>query len=256
MKSQLNRGPDSYVFRQIFWQTWRDLVFVHWEVDPDIVASTLPPALEPDLFNGKAYLGLVPFRMTDIRSCWLPPIPGTTSTLETNLRTYVKRRNTSREAIPAVWFFSLEAQSALAVAIARLRYQLPYFKAKMRFDVQSNDPQRIVYKASSSRAWPRPLPAESLIEAEFPQHAPFYSPLQGSLEHFLVERYALFTSRGDHLVYAQVQHSSYRIRSGVTRSINSGLVTASGLQHAVTHWSPLVHQAQDVIVRIGAPKTV
>ena len=67
-------------FRQIFWQTWRDLVFVHWEVDPAALERLLPPELEPDLFEGKAYVALVPFRMTGIRSVWLPPIPGTAPT--------------------------------------------------------------------------------------------------------------------------------------------------------------------------------
>ena len=120
-------------FRQIFWQTWRDLVFVHWEVDPAALERLLPPELEPDLFEGKAYVALVPFRMTGIRSVWLPPIPGTARTLETNVRTYVRRRGVA-EPVPAVWFFSLEAESTLAVRVARGMYGLPYFKARMEYE--------------------------------------------------------------------------------------------------------------------------
>jgi uncharacterized protein YqjF (DUF2071 family) len=101
----------QHAFRQIFWQTWRDLVFVHWEVDPAALERLLPPELEPDLFEGKAYVALVPFLMTGIRSVWLPPIPGTARTLETNVRTYVRRRGVA-EPIPAVWFFSLESMTS------------------------------------------------------------------------------------------------------------------------------------------------
>ena len=121
-------------FRQIFWQTWRDLVFVHWAVSPAVVAPLLPPELEVDTFEGKAYVALVPFLMTGIRCVGLPPIPGTSRTLETNVRTYVRRRGVAREPIPAVWFHSLEAASSLAVRAARWGFGLPYFKATMRYE--------------------------------------------------------------------------------------------------------------------------
>lgn len=154
-------------FKQIFWQSWRDLVFAHWQVDPALLSSLLPPELEPDLFEGNAYISLVPFRMTDIRSVWLPAIPGTSSTLETNLRTYVKHRGVKREPVPAVWFFSLEAGSTLAVTLARLQYGLPYFKAKMTFSKETTEAGIDIYTAASSRQWPRPTPASSFMLAEF-----------------------------------------------------------------------------------------
>ncbi|MBM3973143.1 MAG: DUF2071 domain-containing protein [Planctomycetes bacterium] len=245
-------------FRQIFWQTWRDLVFVHWAVDPAVVAPLLPPELEPDTFDGAAYVALVPFLMTGIRFVGLPPIPGTSRTLETNVRTYVRRRGTAREAIPAVWFASLEAESTLAVLAARWGFGLPYFRATMQYEhaTASDAAGRALAtrKATSERRWPRPAPARSLVDAVFAADAPFAAASPGTLEHFLVERYALYARRGGRLLYAEVRHAPYRIRAGALRAVDPGLVVAAGVPAAALAGTALVHEAQDVTVRIGTPR--
>lgn len=242
-------------FRQIFWQTWRDLVFVHWEVDPAAIERLLPPALEPDLFEGKAYVALVPFRMTGIRSVWLPPIPGTDRTLETNVRTYVRRRGVT-EPVPAVWFFSLEAESTLAVKVARGMYGLPYFKARMRYAREVRGDGREACDAESMRLWPGPAPARSLVTAEFESRTPFAEAVPGTLEHFLVERYALFAMHRGRLNHACVRHAPYRIRAGELRAVDTGLIAAAGVPAPKPDAPALVHQATDVTVRIGAVSVV
>ena len=241
----------QHAFRQIFWQTWRDLVFVHWEVDPAALERLLPPELEPDLFEGKAYVALVPFLMTGIRSVWLPPIPGTARTLETNVRTYVRRRGVA-EPIPAVWFFSLEAESTLAVKVARGMYGLPYFKARMQYEREVRADGAEVRRAESMRLWPQPAPARSLVTAEFASRAPFAEAAPGTLEHFLVERYALFATQRGKLTYACVRHDPYRIRPGVLREVDTGLVRAAGIPAPTADARTIVHHAADVTVRIGA----
>ncbi|MBI1304318.1 MAG: DUF2071 domain-containing protein [Phycisphaera sp.] len=243
-------------FRQIFWQTWRDLVFVHWEVDAAAIDALLPRELEPDLFGGRAFIALVPFRMTGIRAVWLPPIPGTDRTLETNVRTYVRRRGAGAEAIPAVWFFSLEAESTLAVKVARSMYGLPYFKASMRYARELRCEGVESARAESTRLWPEPAPARSLVEADFDHAAPFAEAAAGTLEHFLVERYALYARHRGRLTHAVVRHSPYRIRAGVLRAVDAGLVEAAGVPRPRADLAALVHQAQDVTVRIGAPRVV
>ena len=247
--------PDFPPYRQIFWQSWRDLVFVHWEVDPAEVESLLPRELEPDTFEGRAYVALVPFRMTGIRSVWLPPIPGTDRTLETNVRTYVRRRG-AVESIPAVWFFSLEAETTLAVKVARGMYGLPYFKARMRYERTAAAAGVERCDASSERLWPQPAPARSLVVAEFERAAPFSEAVPGTLEHFLVERYALYARHRGRLTHAVVRHSPYRIRVGALRGVDAGLVAAAGLSRPSADAHALVHQAEDVTVRIGAPRVV
>jgi uncharacterized protein YqjF (DUF2071 family) len=103
-------------------QTWRDLLFVHWEVPLEVLRGLVPPSLSIDVYEGRAYVGLVPFTMHDVR---FGPLP-VADFLETNLRTYVHT-----EGVPGVWFFSLDAESRLAVWGARTLYGLPYFRARM-----------------------------------------------------------------------------------------------------------------------------
>lgn len=243
-------------FRQIYWQSWQDIAFVHWEADPDAVASLLPPELEPDLYHGKAYVGLVPFRMTGIRPVFLPALPGLSSTLETNVRTYVKRRNSQGDSIPAVWFFSLEAENTAAVLMARFGYGLPYFKARMWLHKQPQNDNSLLHASGSCRQWPGPAPVESLVQAQFPGDQPFEPAAPGTLEHFLVERYALYARRRGRLTHAVVRHEPYRIQPGRLLACQPWLLTAAGLPTPPAHQPAIVHRAIDVRVRIGQARAV
>lgn len=99
-----------------------DLLFLHWEVSEQELRRLVPAPLSIDRFEGRAYVGLVPFTMHDVR---MGPLP-MGDFFETNLRTYVHA-----QGVPGVWFLSLDAQSALAVWGGRAFYRLPYFRATM-----------------------------------------------------------------------------------------------------------------------------
>src|SRR5262249_50559173 len=127
-------------------QSWRELLFVHWSFTPDVVRPLVPPSLELDEWEGRAWVGLVPFQMLAIRSRWMPRASAL-NFLETNVRTYVHRKGE-----PGVFFLSLEASSWLAVRTARAVWSLPYHFASMRY---TRDGDRIHYdstrKESSTR---------------------------------------------------------------------------------------------------------
>ncbi|MFN8423535.1 MAG: DUF2071 domain-containing protein [Anaerolineae bacterium] len=106
--------------------SWLDLLFLHWPLDPDVLAPFIPPPLVLDTFDGRAWLGVVPFRMAGVRLRGLPPIPGTAAFPEINVRTYAVAPDGRR----GVWFFSLDATSRLAVRAARAWFGLPYFDAE------------------------------------------------------------------------------------------------------------------------------
>jgi uncharacterized protein YqjF (DUF2071 family) len=80
-----------------------------------------------DTFAGDAYIGVVPFFMQRVRPAWLPPLPWISWFLELNVRTYVH----DDRGQPGVWFYSLDCNQPLAVAIARRFFHLPYFHASM-----------------------------------------------------------------------------------------------------------------------------
>ena len=107
-------------------QSWHDLLFAHWRVDADQLRRRVPAALPLDLFDGSAWVGIVPFHMTNVTPRGVPPLPFLSAFPELNVRTYV-----TRDDKPGVFFFSLDAANALAVTTARSILGLPYFQAEM-----------------------------------------------------------------------------------------------------------------------------
>jgi uncharacterized protein YqjF (DUF2071 family) len=182
-------------------QRWRHLLFLHWEVPIDVIAETLPKGLHVDEHEGRAYLGIVPFFMQGVRPRFLPPIPGISSFLELNLRTYVF----DDEGRPGVWFYSLDANQSLAVRLARHFFHLPYKHAHMSASIRD---ESITYQSSRSR--------EQSAEVALYQYEPD-SPEQtsevGSLEFFLLERYLLFAQDKENKIrVGQVHHERYPIQ--------------------------------------------
>jgi uncharacterized protein len=108
-------------------QVWHDLLFAHWPLPVEELRGRVPPELELDTFEGSAWVGIVPFRMSGIRPRQLPALPWLSAFPELNVRTYV-----TVGGLSGVYFFSLDAGNPLAVALARAIFRLPYFRARMK----------------------------------------------------------------------------------------------------------------------------
>src|SRR5919197_218550 len=93
-------------------QTWQDLLFLHWPIDPIALRPLIPAALDIDTFEGQAWIGITPFALTDLRVTAMPPIPGLSSFDEVNVRTYVVHNGT-----PGIWFFSLDASKLIPAMV-------------------------------------------------------------------------------------------------------------------------------------------
>lgn len=189
------------------YQQWRDLLFLHWEYSAAAIQATLPDGLFVDSFDGKAYLGVVPFFMRNIRPRFLPAVPGISNFMELNLRTYVH----DPAGVPGVWFYSLDANQWLAVEVARRLFHLPYEHAKMN----SIRTRRGAIRYESARiGGGRYLPPCVFEYAAGEKLPPAAS---GSLEFFLVERYHLYAGAGGRLQRGTVFHRPYPLcRARVT----------------------------------------
>ncbi len=183
---------------------WHDLLFAHWPVSESALRALLPrttPALELDTFQGQAWIGVVPFRMSGIRHRGYPAIPGTTAFPELNVRTYV-----TVNGRPGVWFFSLDAASRLAVRAARLCFHLPYFDAVMECE---NDDGWIRY--ASRRKNGHEGVAE--LAARYRPTGPVFHSEEGSLEDWLTARYRLFAGgRQGKLWRGEIQHQPWPLQ--------------------------------------------
>src|SRR5215470_15978687 len=107
-------------------QNWHDLLFAHWEVPLAKMRELVPRSLEIDTFRGRAWMGVVPFRMSGVRLRGTPALPGLAAFPELNVRTYVRAGDR-----PRLLFFSLDPANRMAVNGARACFHLPYFYARM-----------------------------------------------------------------------------------------------------------------------------
>ena len=220
-------------------QKWRSLLFVHWEVPVQALRALVPSPLEVDTFEGRAYVGLVPFEMHDVRpSRFLPGVPTARRFEETNLRTYVHHGGRD----PGVWFFSLDASSALAVLGARAFFHLPYWHAKMHTE-RTDD--RIVYR--SQRHWEGASAAA--LDLQYDVGEELGAAVEGTLEHFLAERYFLYALTGsDVLLRGQVHHTPYPLRRARIVEMSESLVEAAGIERPEERASELYSPGVDVEV--------
>jgi len=180
---------------------WCDLLFAHWAVDAAVLRGLLPKGLELDLFDGRAYVGAVPFRMEGVTPRRVPALPGLHAFAELNLRTYVKAGGKS-----GVWFFSLDASQKLAVRVARRYFHLPYFDAK--FEV-TNAGGEVTYSAVRTH---KGAP-DATFAARYRPVGAVYRSARGSLESWLTERYCLYAAdRAGHLYQGEIDHEPWPLQ--------------------------------------------
>lgn len=238
-------------------QNWNHLLFVHWPIDADLVRRTLPPGLHPDTHQGQAYIGVVPFLMSDVRPNGFPSVKGLSHFPELNLRTYVH----DDRGTPGVWFYSLDAAQWIAVRIARFFFHLPYADAKFDVSIDSSPDGRTEYIRYHSRKWNalarKPLP-HSLSEFEYgiPGSDTTISR-PGTLDYFLIERYVLFSwdRTLQRLHSGRVWHSPYPIVTPKLDKCRTSMFSESELP---TQDMPPVHVAYSpgVQVRIFPLRTL
>jgi uncharacterized protein len=220
------------VGRWVMGQTWESLVFVHWRVAVNELRPFIPAGLEIEEFDGSAWVGIVPFRITGLRARGLAPLPGLSEFNELNVRTYVR----AGDGEPGVWFFSLEATSRLAVLAARRAYSLPYFDARIALDDDGGG--RVDVECSRLGDAGKDFSAEFRATGEAA-----VSPVD-SLEFFLVERYCLYAEGGGKLWRAEIHHAPWVVGAG------EAAVDLNSIAPVPLSGAPLCHIAerQDVVV--------
>jgi len=232
--------PDQQVLMH---QNWHHLLFLHCEIPPSELQVLLPPRLTLDTFEGKAYVGLIPFTMTGVRPVFTPPLPWLSSFHEVNVRTYVHADG----ADPGVWFFSLDASSKVAVAAARAKYKLPYFEAGIDFRA-SGDPLPLVQFDSRRDDARGTMPANAHIQYR-PVEGPVTPAVPGTLDHFLCERYVLYSQDDEkRLCRARVHHQPYPLQRAEVAALDETLVWAAGIRRG--EGVGLRHYAREVNVKV------
>jgi len=199
-------------------QAWHDLLFAHWQVPAELIAPFVPKELQLDLWEGAAWISLVPFHVQSSNMRELLPLPFVGSFYELNMRTYVTYRNQ-----PGAYFFSLDASEGLAVTAARLA-GLPYFNANISMN-EGNE--NLFFHAQ--RADPR---GHSEV------FAGTYSPLSDEVFraepntqlHWLTERYRLFFSKDGAIMAGDIHHLPWPLQSAELVIEQNTMTTSLGIK--------------------------
>jgi uncharacterized protein len=223
-------------------QTWNNLLFAHWPVSRDVLRSLVPASFELDLFNNEAWVGIVPFHMTNVAPRGVPSLPWLSEFPELNVRTYVRVADR-----PGVYFFSLDAGSAVAVQAARTLLNLPYHTASMSV---STSAERVDYRSvrESDRA-------AELMATYAPAGSTFIAN-EGSLEYFLTERYCLYNVDHHGAPYRlEIHHPPWQLQPAEGTFVRNAMADVNGLR--LPDRPPLLHFAkrQDMVAWLPARLT-
>ncbi|MBA2693755.1 MAG: DUF2071 domain-containing protein [Rubrobacter sp.] len=222
--------------------SWHDVLFMHWPVPEESLRSLIPPRLRLDTFEGSAWLGVVPFRMSGVRPRFSPSVPILSDFPEINLRTYV-----TADGRPGVWFFSLDAHNPVAVRLARATFSLPYFDAKMSCERKGDT---VEYRSVRTH--------RNALEAEFIGR---YRPTgevedtkPGSIEEFLTERYCLYAARRGVVKRGDIHHVMWPLQRAEADVGRLRMVDQIGAR--LPDVAPLLHYAERLDVLAWPPRKV
>lgn len=222
-------------------QTWHDLLFAHWPIPASELRPLIPPELSLQTFDGNAWLGLVPFRMTGVMRRPLPDLPWISAFAELNLRTYVEF-----EGKPGVWFLSLDAANPLAVWAARRFFHLPYFLARMRVTRRNGE---ILYRSVR-----RHDPVGLTFEGRYGPGSEPYEAAAGDLDHWLTERYCLYAAGRDGRIYrTDVHHRPWPLQEAWAEIGRNELAGPHALS---CEGPPMLHFSRRLDVRVWSPERV
>jgi uncharacterized protein YqjF (DUF2071 family) len=224
-------------------QSWHNLLFAHWPVDAETLRTKIPPGLPLDLFDGQAWIGIVPFRMTNVAPRFIPALPLVSEFAELNVRTYV-----TLGGKPGVYFFSLDAASAMAVVAARSMLHLPYFSATMSV---GGDGARVDY--ASHRTDTSGPPAD--LVAQYQPTGPTFQPIPGTLDYFLTERYCLYNVDSRFRAYRlEIHHLPWNLQPAEATFTTNTMAHAAGIR--LPSIAPLLHFAARQDMLAWAPETL
>jgi uncharacterized protein YqjF (DUF2071 family) len=220
-------------------QTWRNLLFAHWPLEPALLRPLVPDVLALDLREGQGWVAVTPFVITGLRVRGLPPIPGSSNFAELNVRTYVRYKER-----PGVFFFSLDAASLMAVTGARISYHLPYIYARMK-----QQPVATGFDYFSRR---HGAGKQAELVGHYVPISDVQQPQPGSLEQWLVERYCLYAPHKGRVYRADIHHVPWPLQEAKADFEVNTMAEAAGIK--LPEMAPLCHFAGELDVLVWLPE--
>jgi uncharacterized protein len=220
---------------------WHDLLFMHWPISADAIRSYIPPALPIDRFDGTAWIGVVPFRMSRVVPRLIPPAPYLSAFPELNVRTYVVA-----EGKPGVWFFSLDAGNPIAVELARAAFHLNYYNANM----SCRRAEEVVTYSSVRRHHQAP---SAIFQGQYRPTGPIYRSAPGTLESWLTERYCLYAANRRGAIWrSDIHHARWPLQPAEAEIEHNSMADQIRLRLPAS--APVLHFARHLDVVAWLPE--
>ncbi len=223
-------------------QRWRTVSFLHWPVEPSVVARLLPHGLEPDLWDDTAWIGLTPFTTT-CEVLAARALPGPERFPETNLRTYVQ----ASDGTSGIWFLSLDVTNRSNAWLGRAA-RVPYFEADMSVDRETDDDALPAVRYRSQRRG-RPDVGYDVTVATSPDAA------DGPFERYLTDRASAYVTVGPVLMRVDVEHEPWPLQHARAVRVDETLTVAADIARP-PGLPPVVHHASGVDARLAWPRPV
>lgn len=224
-------------------QEWNRITFVHWAVDPALVAPLLPPLTRPDVLDGVTYVGLIPFEMNRAGLGRGPAVPFLGDFAETNVRLYT----VDPQGRHGVVFRSLETSRLLVALGARAAFATPYMWARMRVRRHGD-----LIEYTTRRRWPRPRGAGGSMRVQLGD--PVEQPSE--IEQFVTARFGLHTRWLGRTLWIPNHHEPWPLRRAELLHLDDTLVAAAGLPGLAGRQPDLVLHSDGTRTTFGLPQLV
>ncbi|MCW2800538.1 MAG: hypothetical protein JWQ70_2010 [Aeromicrobium sp.] len=238
-----NPVPRELSGMRLFRQDWTRLTFIHWAVDPALVAPLIPAATRPDTLDGVTYVGLIPFEMRRAGFGRGPAVPYFGDFAETNVRLYT----VDDEGHHGIVFRSLETSRLAVMLGARAAFATPYMWARMRI-AQHGD----VIEYTTRRRFPGPRRVGGRITVRIGR--PIIDP--SPIELFITARFGLHTRYLGRTLWIPNHHHPWPLHDATVEHLDDGLVAAAGLPGVVDRAPDSVMYADTVSTAFGNPVVV
>ncbi|WP_144460617.1 YqjF family protein [Siminovitchia fortis] len=218
--------PNNWIMRQ----AWRDVLFLHWPIQPEQLRPFIPSLLEIDTYDGAAWIGIVAFRMEGIYFRGLSFFSVVAPFSEVNVRTYVKYKGK-----PGVFFISLDVNDWASLNIAKRWYRLPYHSADIAIRRKGST---IFYESVRKN---QPARFEGCCT---PKQEEFFAA-NGTLEHFLTEKYCFYTAGNKTDVFhGDIHHPPWPLQRAEFQTERNTLFSPLNLD--ISGEAPIVHFSKGV----------
>ncbi len=227
----LEPGAPTLPGRARIAQRWSHAVFLHWRVDPDRIRPLMPTGVEPDVFDGSAWIALVPFVLSDFRFLPFGPVPRLGTFCEINVRTY----GVDAAGRRGVVFQTLEAEHLLPVLTARALFGLPYRWSQIGM---RDEPGARVREFRSRRRSASGRPGEPRTRIRV---AIGGTVIDTPLSRFLTARWGFHERHLGRTIWAANEHEPWPLVEAELLALDDDLLAAAG-------FADLVDRAHDSVL--------